>query len=89
MSGTARIQITSVRLPLPLPAVQPTTCANGEYVVMSSTEFAQRVASPFYLELSEAGPISTAILLVWGAAWGIRQVIRALRKTDGLENSNV
>lgn len=41
---------------------------------------------PFNLSLEEGSLISGAVLLVWAAGWGIRQVIRAL-SVDSVSNS--
>lgn len=85
MTGTARLQVTTLRVPLPLPATPPTTCNVNEYVVMSQAEFLDRTADPFNLSLNEAGAIGSAVILLWAAAWGVRQLIRTTRNTDHVE----
>jgi hypothetical protein len=59
-----------------------TTCTAAQYVVLTNQEFQRSVSSPFHLTLAEGGAISGAILLVWAAGWGIRQLTRALRTPE-------
>ncbi len=59
------------------------TCTAVQYVVLTPAELNQYMVSPFQLSLSEAGAISTAVLLVWAVGFGFRMLIRSLRETGG------
>jgi len=54
---------------------QPATFETCTLVVLSGPEHA---ANPFVLTVEEGGLIGGAIMLLWGAAFGLRMLRRAL-----------
>lgn len=76
-NGTTRKVVNALDL-----SAEGATCTASQYVVMTDAEFSTLTASPFRLTLAEGGAISTAILLVWAAAWGIKTIAVVLRHTD-------
>ena len=51
-------------------------------LLLTPDEFASITANPFVLSLDDAIQISTAIALVWAAAWGIRAILNALHSNE-------
>lgn len=62
--------------------VEGGSCGGSEYVVVTQAEFDQATVSPFRLSPDEAASIASAVLLLWGIAWGIRMVVRVIREAD-------
>lgn len=58
------------------------TCTGSQYVVVTQAEFDYATVSPFRLSNDEASSLASAVLLLWGLAFGIRMVIRVLRESD-------
>lgn len=61
------------------------SCPSGTYVVLTQAELDQYVSSPWKLDLSEAGPIIGAVLLLWAVGYGFRMAIRAVRDVSAVE----
>lgn len=76
-TGTTRKVVNALDL-----SAEGATCTSSQYVVMKSQEFDTFTASPFRLTVAQGGAISGAILLLWAAAWGIRQMVGVIRHTD-------
>lgn len=76
-TGTVRTGLSTVSL-----SAEGATCLPSQYVVMTQSEFDLHTASPFRLTVAEGGAVAGGILLLWGAAWGIRAIARVLAHTD-------
>jgi len=53
---------------------QPATVEACSYVIFSGAEAIQLQASPLNLSIADASAIGSAILAVWGVAYGFRMV---------------
>lgn len=76
-SATALVSFDTVAV---VPSTEP--CGVAEYVVLTSSQFAEMGVSPFALTLDQAGAIAGAILMLWATAYGFRMLIQTLRKSD-------
>lgn len=76
-TGTTRTALSTVNL-----SAEGASCTTAQYVVMTDAEFDLHTASPFRLTVAEGGAVAGGILLLWGAAWGIRAIARVLAHTD-------
>lgn len=80
---------TSARssFPVVLVGAEGASCAESDYVVLTAAELTQYTSSPFRLSLSEAGAISSAVLLIWALGFGIRMALKSL-KSDQSESED-
>lgn len=76
-SGTPLIEVEGIAL-----GSEGVACTGTQYVVMNQAEFDQATVSPFRLSMAEASALSSAVLLVWAVAWGIRTAVRVIRDSD-------
>lgn len=76
-SGASVVQVDGLAI-----SAEGATCTGSQYVVVTQAEFDNATVSPFRLSNDEASSLASAVLLLWGMAWGIRMVIRVLRESD-------
>ena len=62
------------------------TCADGQYVLVTSDQYKNLALSPFNLSAEDGAAVSAAIAVVWGAAFGIRAIIKTLHGAVNHEN---
>lgn len=69
-----------------LSAGEADTCPTGQYVLVTSEQYKNLALSPFNLSAEDGAAVSAAIAVVWGAAFGIRAVIKTLHGAVNHEN---
>lgn len=61
-------------------------CLDTQFVLVTSEQYKNLALSPFNLSAEDGAAVSAAIAVVWGAAFGIRAVIKTLHGAVNHEN---